>query len=79
MLRELITSLALAESDPIALIRYMREAFGLTLQQSSPIAGWAADGSGELQDDSLDRLLLPAISKNRSSWDSVNEESPTVH
>jgi hypothetical protein len=44
----------------LALIKYMRAAFGLTLEQASPIAGWAGEG-GELSDPQIDDLIAPSI------------------
>jgi len=72
MLRELTRDLAPPSPHKVTLIKYMREAFCLTLQQASPIAGWAADGMGEIQDAQLDGLLHLEIAKNRTVWDSLD-------
>jgi len=75
MLREVIGRLAPDKPHKLTLIRYMREAFCLSLQQASPIAGWAADGSGELNDSRLDAFLLPEILMNRPAWESLDMAS----
>ena len=54
----------------VTVIEYMRRAFLLSLQQASPIAGWSADGTGELGDSQLDELVMPEVVMNRQQWDS---------
>lgn len=75
MLREIIDRLAPAIPHKITLIKYMRAAFCLSLQQASPVPGWAPDGSGELNDSRLDGFLVPEIIKNRPSWESLDMAS----
>jgi hypothetical protein len=70
MLRAIVSQLAPESAATIVLIKHMREAFGLSLKQAKPIAGWAADGTGHLQDSQVDRLIMPAIWKNWLTWDS---------
>jgi hypothetical protein len=70
MLRAIIAMLAPEQPHPLLLIRYMREAFGLSLGQTKPIAGWAPDGSAELDDARLDALLRPEVTKSRPEWES---------
>lgn len=69
MLRALLRRLAPEEGHPLTLIRYLRRAFHLTLQEASPIAGWAADASSELSDSQLDGLIDPAIRRHQQEWD----------
>lgn len=52
------------------LIANIRATFALSLNEASPIGGWAADGSGELNDEKLDRFLSEAIDQHRTGWDS---------
>ena len=47
--------------DTIQMIDHYRAAFGLDSYDASAIGGWFADGSGELDDDAINRLLDPAI------------------
>jgi hypothetical protein len=69
ILRELIQRLSPEEPHIVTLMKYMRKAFSLSLQQVSPVAGWSPDGTGELQDAQLDKLVMPEILKNRPQWD----------
>jgi hypothetical protein len=71
MLRELRLALGPIEGHKLALIKYARKAFNLSLQQASPIAGWAAEGTGELSDSRLDELLAPEIGE----YQSINGET----
>lgn len=66
MLRELSHALGPQKAHKLVLIKCVRKAFDLSLQQASPIAGWAADGTGELSDSRLDELLAPAFGSNPS-------------
>jgi hypothetical protein len=52
------------------MLQWIRETFCLSLGQASPIGGWEPDGTGELSDTQLDKLLGPEIEKNRQLWDS---------
>ena len=72
MLREIIQRLAPAKPHKVTVIKYMRKAFALRLQQAGPIAGWSSDGTGELQDSRLNELIMPEILKNRQEWDSLD-------
>lgn len=69
ILREIIHWFSPGQLHKLDLIRDMREAFALTLQQAKPIAGWSADGRGELTDNQLDDFLTIEILKNRSDWE----------
>jgi len=68
MLRDLNRRLAPEEAHPLTLIKYLRQAFHLTLQEASPIAGWSVDGPGELSDWQLNGLVDPAIRKHQDEW-----------
>jgi hypothetical protein len=61
ILRRLTDLLPPGPAQKVALIKYMRAAFGLTLAQASPIAGWSYDDTGELKDARLNELIAPAI------------------
>jgi hypothetical protein len=56
-------------------LKYLREAFALSLRQVGPLGGWSADGTGELSDSQLNALLQPEIEQTRAQWDIHN--SPT--
>ena len=71
MLRSLICQFAPKELHQLTLIKYMRESFGLTLQEASPISGWSANGQGELSDSQLDAFLVPEIQAHQHEWDQV--------
>jgi hypothetical protein len=49
----------------IEMMDHFREAFGLDSYDASAIGGWFADGSGELDDDAINRLLDPVLSSAR--------------
>ena len=66
LLRDVIDQLSPLLPHKVTLIRYIREAFCLSLQQASPIGGWEADGSGELSDANLDAFVQVEIVKNRA-------------
>ena len=75
MLREVIASAVPTTLHKITLVKYLKEAFGLSLQQASPVAGWAPDGTGELSDAQLDELLMPEILNSRATWESLDRKS----
>jgi hypothetical protein len=64
-LSELVPS---GPAQKVTLIKYMRAAFGLSLEQAGPIAGWSSDGTGELQDSRLNELMTPAILARKAEW-----------
>ena len=68
ILHQLVDLLPPGPAQKVALIKYMRAAFGLTLEQASPIAGWSTDDRGELKDGRLDELITPAILATRGLW-----------
>jgi len=69
ILHQLSELLPESHARKVSLINYMRAAFGLTLEQASPIAGWAVETGGELSDSQLDELLAPSILSTRDQWD----------
>jgi hypothetical protein len=71
LLRALGSRLAPAEPHKLTVLKYMRESFGLTLQEASPVAGWSADGTGELGDRDIDAFVGPDIRRRRPEWDRV--------
>ena len=75
MLREVVENLTPDRPHKLTLIKYMRDAFCLSLRQASPIAGWAPDGSGELDDLKLDDFIRPEIDKNRPMWEPLDMAS----
>lgn len=68
LLRYLSGLLPSVPAKKALLIKYMREAFSLALAEASPIAGWAADDSGELKDNQINQLIEPAILGHRDQW-----------
>jgi hypothetical protein len=69
MLRTILERAAPEQPQAVVLIKYLREAFALTLRQASPVGGWMPDNSGELSDAQLNDLLLSEILNKRSTWD----------
>jgi hypothetical protein len=67
ILHHLAEWLPQSNARKVALIKYMRAAFGLTLEQASPIAGWAGEG-GELSDPQLDDLMAASILGTKELW-----------
>lgn len=63
------------DRNTVRIIEYAREAFGLSLREAAPIAGWDADGAGEIPDDRLDELVIPAVRRHRSHWDAPDRVS----
>ena len=68
MLREMIRFLG-PGAHKLTLIAQMREAFGLSLAEASPIAGWSPEATAEVSDARLDELIGPAIRKNGNRWE----------
>jgi hypothetical protein len=73
MLREYVQS-SPQDLNKILWIQMFREAFSLSLRQAHPIAGWAPDGTGYLQDEQLDGFLIPEIEECRRFWDHPGSE-----
>jgi hypothetical protein len=71
LLRALKSKLAPEGPHKLTLLKCMRESFGLTLPEASPIAGWSADGTGELADKDDDAFVGPEIRRRRPEWDRV--------
>lgn len=46
----------------------LQVAFGLELNEASLFAGWYADGSGEVKDDSLREILGKYIERRFANW-----------
>lgn len=70
ILHRLADLLPPGSAQKVSLIKYMRVAFGLTLEQASPIAGWSGGGKSELSDARLNELLAPAILERKAHWES---------
>jgi hypothetical protein len=58
--------------DRNLLVQYFSEAFCFADGEAYPIFGWLPDGTGELKDGDLDRLLTKRIQRTRSEWDNAN-------
>jgi hypothetical protein len=71
LLREIINLSPGGECHKLDLIANIRATFFLSLNEASSICGWAADGTGELNDEKLDRYLSEAIDRNRNRWDTA--------
>lgn len=69
MLRWLQRSLG-TEIHIVTFLNYFREAFGLTLSDVKPIAALSRNEKREVEEEALlDELLLPAILKGRTDWE----------
>jgi hypothetical protein len=73
--RELFRHVDLDPHPRLTALKYLREAFALSLRQVSPVGGWSADGTGELTDAQLDVLLQPEIEQMRAQWNAVHSPS----
>ena len=71
MLRTALATEISTTLTPIDVVRYFREAFGLTLAQAKPIADWFAYGGGEMADAVLQELMGPRIESTRGSWETA--------
>jgi pimeloyl-ACP methyl ester carboxylesterase len=60
-----------SELRTLDLIRIVRQAFGLTIRDAKPIAGWSPKGDSELNDEALNALVQPRIEACRAHWDSA--------
>jgi hypothetical protein len=74
MLRALVAQLEPDAADRPLLVRYFSTAFCFTEGQGYKIFGWLPDGTGALQDASLDSLLFRRIQETRSEWDKVEPQ-----
>ena len=69
MMQELRRRLG-SEMHVLALLRYFRHAFCLTLAEAKPIAALTRNAQRETEDATmLDELLLPAILHHRADWE----------
>src|SRR5437588_3651513 len=69
MLHAIISYLSPAPVDQLLLVRYFAEVFFFKDGQGHPIHGWFPDGTGELKDADVDRLMSKRIQQTRSEWD----------
>ena len=69
MLREVERRLAPFPPHFLTLVRYLREAFSLSVGQVKSMSGWLPNGFGELSDSELNEILMPEIMRNRDEWD----------
>jgi hypothetical protein len=69
MLRAIVLQLSPRTVDQLLLVRYFATAFFFTDGQGHPIHGWFLDGSGELQDPDIDRIMSRRIQQTRTDWD----------
>lgn len=51
---------------PVQMMSHFHEAFELSFDDVHCIGGWAADGTGELDDAAVDAFLEPAIGRARA-------------
>lgn len=68
LLREVLLQTHPQPPVGVLLMRYIRKAFHLNLGQASPVFGWSADGTGELDDSRIDDLIGRAIETTRQQW-----------
>jgi hypothetical protein len=69
MMRALIAQLGPQTDERPLLVRYFSTAFCFTQGQGYKIFGWFPDGTGELKDSDVDRLLFGRIQETRTEWD----------
>src|SRR5437879_4084789 len=75
MLHAIVARLSPATADPLLLVRYFAAAFSFKDGQGHPIHGWFPDGSGELKDSDIDRILSKRIQGTRAEWDKPDGDS----
>jgi len=69
MFQELKRSLG-NEAHIVTVLKYFRQALGLTLADVKPIAALSRNELREIEDAAIvDELLSPAILKHRADWD----------
>jgi hypothetical protein len=56
------------EVDRNLLVQYFSGAFCFSDGQAYPIFGWSPDGTGELNDADIDKLLAKRIQQTQSQW-----------
>ena len=64
---DLVRALADRNLDQVAIMICLRESLGLQLSDVTCLGGWHPDGTGELSDDDLDRLLERAVARASST------------
>ena len=69
MLHAIISHLSPAPADQLLLVRYFAAAFAFQDGQGHPIHGWFPDGTGELKDSDIDRIMSKRIQQARMEWD----------
>jgi hypothetical protein len=69
MLRAAISHLSPAAVDRLLLVSYFSAAFSFRDGQGHPIFGWFPDGSGELKDPDIDRIMSRRIRQTQPAWD----------
>lgn len=62
---EILRSMAARGLSPIEMIVQFAAAFGLPTSATTCINGWWHDGTGELQDDDVNKLLMRTIDAQR--------------
>jgi hypothetical protein len=75
ILREIISHLSPANTDPFVLTRYFAEAFCFKDGQAHPIHGWLPDCTGELKDTDIDRIMSKRIQQTRTEWEKPDPAS----
>ena len=75
MLHAIVSHLAPASVDRLLLVSYFSDVFLFKDGQAHPIFGWFPDGSGELKDADIDRIMSKRIQQNRTQWDNPDQSS----
>lgn len=59
-----------SDSHILTILKYFRQAFGLSLSEVKPIAALSRNEKREIEnDDLLNELLIPKIMERRNEWD----------
>jgi hypothetical protein len=69
MLHAIVAHLSPARVDQLLLVRYFAAAFHFKDGQGHPIHGWFPDGTGELKDADIDRIMSKRIRQTRTEWE----------
>jgi len=75
MLHAIVSHLSPVAVDQLLLVRYFAAAFSFKDGQGHPIHGWFADGSGELKDSDIDRIMSKRMQQTRAEWDKPEPSS----
>ena len=69
MVRLICFRLQIEKDVRLLVFLYLRTAFFITLAEAAYVGGWTVIGDGKLSDDDIERMLSPAIERERPRWE----------